>query len=62
MTSQSPGSPNQDSFEKRSPETKNHLDVGAAERHKVLYGGRWWLPPSSGYGESCESRVARGLP
>jgi hypothetical protein len=27
----------------------------------ILYGGRWWLPPSPGRGESCESRVARGL-
>jgi hypothetical protein len=27
----------------------------------ILYGGRWWLPPSPGCGESCESRVARGL-
>jgi hypothetical protein len=26
----------------------------------ILYGGRWWLPPSSGCGESCESNVARG--
>jgi hypothetical protein len=27
----------------------------------ILYGGRWWLPPSPGCGESCESRVAHGL-
>jgi hypothetical protein len=27
----------------------------------ILYGGRWWLPLSPGHGESCESRVARGL-
>ncbi len=26
----------------------------------ILYGGRWWLPPSLGCGESCESEVARG--
>ncbi len=32
---------------------------GATQR--ILYGGRWWLPPSLGHGESCESRVARGL-
>jgi hypothetical protein len=25
----------------------------------ILYGGRWWLPPSLGRGESCESKVAR---
>jgi hypothetical protein len=29
--------------------------------HSILYGGRWWLTPSLGRGESCESRVARGL-
>ncbi len=35
--------------------TKCHLDVGFLERHKVYYkGGRWWLPPSPGRGESCE--------
>ncbi len=27
----------------------------------LLYGGRSWLPPSSGRGESCESKIARGL-
>jgi hypothetical protein len=26
----------------------------------ILYGGRWWLPSSSGRGESCESEVAHG--
>jgi hypothetical protein len=25
----------------------------------ILYGARWWLPPSSGRGESCEFEVAR---
>jgi hypothetical protein len=30
--------------------------------HKECYiGGRWWLPPTSGHGESCESVYARGL-
>jgi hypothetical protein len=28
---------------------------------RILYGGRWWLPPSSGRGEFYESKVARGL-
>jgi hypothetical protein len=28
---------------------------------RILYGGRWWLPPSPGCGESSESKVARGL-
>jgi len=37
---------------------------GCAPRREVqniLYGGRWWLPLSSGRGKSCESDVARGL-
>jgi len=28
---------------------------------RILYRGRWWLPPSPGCGESNESKVARGL-
>jgi hypothetical protein len=31
------------------------------ELQSILYGGRWWLPSSPGRGESCESKVARGL-
>jgi hypothetical protein len=31
------------------------------EVQRILYGGRWWLPPSLVRGESCESKVARGL-
>jgi len=31
------------------------------EMQRILYGGRWWLPPSSGRGESSESKVARDL-
>jgi hypothetical protein len=30
------------------------------EVQNILYGGRWWLPPSPDRGESCESEVARG--
>jgi hypothetical protein len=26
---------------------------------EILQGGRWWLPPSPGHGESCESVFAR---
>jgi hypothetical protein len=40
----------------RVPGEKSHLDVGPVESHKVYYkGGRWWLPPSPGRGESCVS-------
>jgi hypothetical protein len=31
-----------------------------AEVQSILYGGRWWLPPSPGRDESCESEVIRG--
>jgi hypothetical protein len=30
------------------------------QAHKILWGGRWWLPPSSGRDESYESVFARG--
>jgi hypothetical protein len=45
-----------------SPDKKCHSDVASAESYKkLLYGARWWLPPSPGRGESNESSVARGL-
>jgi hypothetical protein len=31
------------------------------QAQSILYGGRGWLPPSSGRGESCESVFAHGL-
>jgi hypothetical protein len=41
---------------------KSHLDAGAIERHKEYYMGEGGgFPPNPGHGESCESRVARGL-
>ncbi len=44
-----------------SHRTKSHLYVGLMERHIVYYkGGKWWLPPSLGCGESCESKFTRG--
>jgi len=44
-----------------NPGTKCHLDVGLVERHRVYYkGGRWYLSPSLGRGESCESKFACG--
>ncbi len=64
MNSQSPGSPNQDSFGTPPWESRDKKPFGCRchkETQRILYGGRWWLPPSSGHGESCESKVARGL-
>ncbi len=71
MSCQSPGSPNRDSFGIVSglplggPGTKKSFECGpCGVAHSILYGGRWWLPPTSGRGESSESsesRIARGL-
>jgi hypothetical protein len=64
MDVQSPGSPNRDSFgtplwESREKKPFRCECHGVTQR--ILYGGRWWLPLSSGRGESSESKVARGL-
>jgi hypothetical protein len=64
MTSQSHGSPNQDNFETPLWESRDKEPFGCGcggIMQRILYGGRWWLPLSPGHGESCESRVARGL-
>jgi hypothetical protein len=64
MSIQSPKSPNRDSFGTplwESWEKKPFECKCGGELQKILYGGRWWLPPSLGRGESSESKVARGL-
>jgi hypothetical protein len=64
MNSQSPESPNRDSFGTPPWESRDKKPFGCGCRgvtQKILYGGRWWLPPSPGRGESCESRIARDL-
>jgi len=64
MTSQSPGSPNWDSFGTPLSESRDKKPFECrchGETQRILYGGRWWLPSSLGRGESCESRVAHGL-
>jgi hypothetical protein len=64
MTSQNPESPNRDSFGTPPWESQDKKPFGCRwcrEMQKILYGGRWWLPPNLGYGESYESRVTRGL-
>ncbi len=40
--------------------TKWHLGAGPWPGTKKLWGGRWWLSPSSKRDESCESVFARG--
>ncbi len=64
MNSQSPGSPNRDSFGTPPWESWDKKPFGCGCRevtHRILYRGRWWLPPNPSHGESCESRVAHGL-
>jgi len=67
MSSQSLGSPNRDSFGTPPWESRDKKPFGCRcyeEKQRILYGGRWWLPPSLGHSESCEScesRVGRGL-
>jgi hypothetical protein len=59
---QSGGSPNRDSFRTPPWESWDKKPFGCrcrGEAHIILYEGRWWLPPSSGHGES---RVAGGCP
>jgi hypothetical protein len=44
-----------------TPRTKWHLGASPVAKHREYYkGGRWWLPPSAGCDESCESVFARG--
>jgi hypothetical protein len=64
MSTQSPGSPNQDSFGIPLWESREKEPFGCkcdGELQRILYGGRWWLPLSLGHDESNESKVARGL-
>jgi hypothetical protein len=55
MTVQSPGTPTQDSFGTPTWESREKEPFGCSlrgETQRILYGGRWWLPPSPGRGES----------
>jgi len=64
MDAQSPESPTRDNFRTPLWESQEKEPFGCGchgVMQRVLYGGRWWLPPSSGRGESSESKVTRGL-
>jgi hypothetical protein len=64
MSVQSPGNPNRDNFGTPLWESREKEPFGckcSGELHRILYEGRWWLPPSPGRGESSESKVAHGL-
>jgi hypothetical protein len=56
MTVQSPETPTRDSFGTPTWESREKESFGCSlggELHSILYGGRWWLPPSPGRGEYC---------
>jgi hypothetical protein len=64
MSVQSPGSLTWDSFGTPPWKSREKVPFGCGSRgvtQRILYGGRWWLPPSLGHGESSESKVACGL-
>jgi hypothetical protein len=61
---QSCGGSNFGSFEPPPWDSRDKKQFGCRRRRKaqrILYGGRCWLPPNPGCGESCESEVACGL-
>jgi hypothetical protein len=71
MDAQSPGSANRDNFWIPLWESREKVTFGCrcdGVTQKILYGGRWWLPPSPGRGESNESMLpvpcpnAKGVP
>jgi hypothetical protein len=48
-----------DNFGTPTWESREKEPFGCSPRNvaqKILYGGRWWLPPSPGCGESCVSK------
>jgi len=64
MSSQSPGSPTQNSFGTLPWESQEKVPFGCGSHgatQRIQYGGRWWLPLSPSRGESSESKVARSL-
>jgi len=62
---QSPGTPTRDSFGTPTWESWEKEPFGCSlhgETQRMLYGGRWWLPPSPGRGESCVSKCPWQVP
>jgi len=65
MSIQSPGTPTRDSSGTPTWESREKEPFGCSlrgETQRILYGGRWWLPPSSGHGESCGSKCPWLIP
>jgi hypothetical protein len=65
MTLQSLESPNRDNLGTPPWESRDKKPFGcrcSEETQRILYGGRWWLPSSSGRGESSESVLPVACP
>jgi hypothetical protein len=65
MNAQSPESPNRDNFGTPLWESREKEAFGCslrAELQRILKGGRWWLPPSPGRGESSKSKLPVACP
>jgi hypothetical protein len=65
MVVQSLGNPNRDSFRTPLWESRDKKPFGCSLRRRtqrILYGGRWWLPPSLGLDESSESKCPWFVP
>ncbi len=63
MGPQSCKSPNFGNFGTLTWESQDKMSFGCWPRghaQSILWGGRWWLPPSPGRGEFCESEFAPG--
>jgi hypothetical protein len=65
MSSQSPGSLNRANFGTPPWESWDQKPFGCTchgQRQRILYGGRWWLPPRPGRGEPNESVLPVACP
>jgi hypothetical protein len=55
----------QDHFRTPFRESQQNVPFGCSfgnQPQRILYGGRWWFPPSSGRGESCVSKCLWQVP
>jgi hypothetical protein len=65
MDAQSLGSANRNNFGTPLWESWEKVPFGCSlggELQRILYGGRWWLPPSPSCGESNESKLPMACP
>jgi len=59
MSVQSPGTPTRDNFRTPTWESREKEPFRCSlydKTQRIIYGGRWWLPPNPGRGESCVSK------